>query len=226
MSCIIVSVQPSNYSTTPSMPNVTSAKPSRVSDVCDPKYEKPSPEEHECFFPCVYGTCRVVGGSYGCACDTHASGSICSGRCCKNCGEYGKCVPAVNDQEVCECHPLFTGEFCEVYVPRNVCDSEQTQITPQEPLPIQTCSNELTCVYGRCNISSSGASICSCDPGAYGANCSQACCLDCGEHGTCVLNSTGEEICRCKSSYTGVLCETKGMSLIVHLLPLTCQSRE
>lgn len=92
----------------------------------------------------------------------------------------------------------------------------------QEPLAIQKCDNGLICVYGICNISADNVPYCSCDPGAYGVNCCQPCCLNCGEHGTCVLNNSGQETCSCQSSFTGVLCETKGVSLIVfHFLSPT-----
>lgn len=183
----------------------------RITDVCHPNYTRPPSDEQECF-ACLNGLCRKRDiDTFECECDENAYDLQCSRKCCKSCGIYGICVISLDDTQVCECHPLFTGEFCDVYVSRNVCDTEQTYVNkPLVPLPIQICSDELVCVHGICNTSEDGPVFCICDPGAYGVDCNQTCCLDCGQYGVCVLDTAGNETCECEDKYSGEYCDVLG----------------
>lgn len=89
----------------------------RVNDTCDPNYERPSSNENGCFIPCFKGVCRIYStGTFYCVCDPHAYGSNCMQTCCKDCGEFGRCVRNLTNVEVCECSSNYTGEFCETLV--------------------------------------------------------------------------------------------------------------
>lgn len=88
----------------------------RIDDACDPDYEYPPSSENECPIPipCGFGVCRVSSTQvFYCDCDLHAYGSNCLQVCCKDCGEFGRCVRNLSNVEVCECSPDYTGEFCD-----------------------------------------------------------------------------------------------------------------
>lgn len=179
----------------------------RIDDVCDPNYEWPS-TEHECSLFCGRGVCRSLGdGTASCACDTNASGPNCLRVCCKRCGEFGMCVRDVTYQELCMCHPLFRGEFCDIYDPVNACDT----VYQPPPLSLRDCGYGHTCVNGICANGTDGGLYCECVPGARGRLCGEVCCLNCGIHGACGIHpQTGNEVCLCKTGYTGKLCDKLG----------------
>lgn len=200
--------QASPTESTANTTDTTNTSSPRMNDACDPNYEWPSPEEHECSMFCGMGVCKDSGSGYvSCLCDPNAIGSNCLSVCCKDCGDFGRCVRNLTGHEGCQCHQSFTGEFCDIYDPFNACD---TSYEPP-PLSLRDCGNGLTCVNGICANATDGSVYCECDPGARNVDCSQVCCLNCGDHGTCDIDPvTGNETCVCEPGYNGQFCETLG----------------
>lgn len=183
----------------------------RINDTCDPNYEFPLAEENECDIPCFKGVCRSYGESLGCECDPHAIPPFCTSTCCKDCGDFGRCAKTLNQTETCVCYPYFIGEFCDILVKGDPCDSYLP------PLSFRECANSLTCIHGICN-ETNGKTSCICENGASGPDCSVTCCKSCGFNGVCVRNPTGSESCLCSDSYTGANCETLGRFTVCYYM--------
>ena len=118
----------------------------------------------------------------------------------------------LQDIEVCVCHMSFTGDSCESYIPGVVCEKDYQPLGLSE----RTCDLGFTCVYGFCNRTHIGKSVCICDDGASGPFCGEVCCLDCGENGTCGIDqTTGNQTCLCDKQYSGETCGVQSKYIII-----------
>ncbi|KAH3867706.1 uncharacterized protein LOC127867596 [Dreissena polymorpha] len=93
-------------------------------------------------------------------------------------------------------------------------DPRYNACSAQTPMKERQCGPHV-CVFGTCKqeVVNHGTwqgtkIVCECDIGARGLDCSERCCLDCGENGRCnLLKNT--EVCDCRSRYVGERCETR-----------------
>ena len=97
----------------------------RKLNVCKADYELRPVSQRECVpgFRCKYGVCQLDASSdthlaMTCHCDDGAIGSLCEFKCCRDCGQFGRCEVNIEPgsdaaDEFCSCHQNFTGDFCE-----------------------------------------------------------------------------------------------------------------
>jgi hypothetical protein len=102
---------------------------------------------------------------------------VCFGQCPFQCNDNGNCI-----DEVCQCYPEFTGQYCQT----NVCPG--------------ACYGN-----GNCDLLSG---MCACNDGYYGIDCSQKECAsdeECGLGGNCPLD-VHPSVCECTTGFTGDDC--------------------
>lgn len=93
---------------------------SRSYNVCDTSYTQRPFSNRSCdgIFECIYGVCERNSIGLRCQCDIGALNTRCQTKCCKPCGDNGECYRIYEtDEEVCNCHINYTGDFCEIYDP-------------------------------------------------------------------------------------------------------------
>ena len=175
---------------------------------------------------CGIGTCRVEGGVATCVCPAHRTGvdeqGVVCGRCMPGyeidpndpegpcilgedcaetrCGGRGICVAALvgpgsqHTQVACACDPGYAGEACQVCAPGYHGEAREdlgVVCLPDEVCEPDTCSGAGTCAVEN------GVTVCTCDPGYDGPDCSRTCVGNtCNGAGTCVEQAEGP-VCQC-----------------------------
>ncbi|XP_052256094.1 neurogenic locus notch homolog protein 1-like [Dreissena polymorpha] len=90
-------------------------------DACSSDYVLRPVQERECMgiFNCTYGTCVIQGDFMLCQCDIGVSPGyqLCEHKCCKDCGNNGRCYYHPELNEICDCDIKYAGSLCEIYNP-------------------------------------------------------------------------------------------------------------
>ena len=92
-------------------------------NACKADYELRPVSQRQCIpgFMCQYGVCKLDTSSesqlaMACHCDDGAIGTYCDFKCCRDCGQFGKCVNIATgfnrSEQFCACHQNYTGNFC------------------------------------------------------------------------------------------------------------------
>ena len=91
-----------------------------ASNACSSNYKLRNESERTCQtgMVCHFGVCVDKGDGRGqCECDPGAVGTLCTRKCCRNCGENGVCF--LDGLEAnCNCHYNYTGPDCSELKPQ------------------------------------------------------------------------------------------------------------
>lgn len=120
MACIPLETSPPEQSTLSTVTEFNNTTGHRSYNVCDTSYRQRPFSERSCYgaHECLYGICLQNNTVYRCLCDIGAVGGRCQNKCCKQCGGNGECDKTYGtEEEVCNCHINYTGEFCDIYDP-------------------------------------------------------------------------------------------------------------
>ena len=112
---VCVKTKPDMNTTDPDVEDKTNA--------CSSQYRFRNESERTCKYGmlCYYGVCVDTGHSSSCECDTGASGTLCSTKCCRDCGANGDCFLDDDGNELCNCHYNYTGSDCSILKPPGKC---------------------------------------------------------------------------------------------------------
>ncbi len=199
-------------------------------DTCDVGYQDNDGNgicEQNCYaagLNCVHGYCDDSSGTAICACDTGYQDNDRDGSCLPDCSDqdcsgHGTCDDS-GGAAVCACDVGYAEAECET------CAAGYQDNDVNGTCLADCATSGLDCgSYGDCD-DSSGAVVCSCNPGYTGAACDACdtgyqdndgdgtCLADCatsglacGLHGTCD-DSGGAAVCACDVGYAGALCDT------------------
>lgn len=161
---------------------------------------------------CVNGVCQCSPVWIGVGCDqpvclTDDQGRSCSGN--------GTCT-SVNNQPQCACYTGFTGSNCNLpdcsASPLNSCSSTGTcsfvSIADAPSTSLGLLNSSTLALQCSCPTRATSPDCSLCNPGFYGAGCSQLNCSflsDCSGNGQC-FESNGALTCSCNSGYIGATC--------------------
>ena len=117
-------------------PGISTAAPSEAdwTNVCSDYYRPRNESEKMCKYGmrCYYGICVDMDDQRSrCECDQGALGTLCTKKCCRDCGPNGDCFLDDNRNELCNCHYNYTGPNCSVLKPKGKTFSGYTCADPE-----------------------------------------------------------------------------------------------
>jgi len=198
-------------------PGCRRAKTVPTSIECEPGWKGPKCDVPACQpGVCGNGTCKDTDEGFECLCDAGWEGKRC--KCASDgstCSGHGDCSDTGGVVE-CTCREGYSGDTC------SACDTG-FQDNDGDGTCLPACDAETCSGHGKCD-DGSGNTVCSCDQGYTGEDCSLCdtsyqdndgdgvCAPVCDEaycsgHGTC-SDATGKRVCECEKGYAGDMCDT------------------